>query len=111
MTALKVDDLVPDMVLASDAVCLNGRVLLRAGTTLTENHLRIFRMWGIPDVDIADAESYRTQNERSEPVDSEISERIRSELGERFSHADMNDPLTVELFQWCLDDAIERAQS
>ncbi|MGE4298155.1 MAG: HDOD domain-containing protein [Desulfovibrionaceae bacterium] len=44
------------MTLASKATAPNGRLLLPAGTVLTEQHLRVFNIWGVSEADIVDPE-------------------------------------------------------
>src|SRR5438046_4191717 len=52
MTHISLNDVQPGMVLADDAVAAGDRLLLRAGSELTEAHLRTLRMWGVFDVDV-----------------------------------------------------------
>lgn len=110
MTIQRLDELMPGMVLASDARCLNGRVLLRAGATLTEHHLRIFRIWGLADADIDSDDAQGTQSNRPEVISPERMQRVRAALNERFIHADANHPLIAELYRWCLQHAAEDTQ-
>src|SRR3546814_18912175 len=49
---LGLDELQAGMVLAADAEHVSGRVLLRKGVCLSDDHLRIFRQWGVTAVDI-----------------------------------------------------------
>ncbi|HEC20225.1 MAG TPA: HDOD domain-containing protein, partial [Gammaproteobacteria bacterium] len=52
MAILNLQDLKPGMVLAADAKHHSGRVLLAAGTELTEKHLKVFHTWGLTEADI-----------------------------------------------------------
>jgi len=53
MGLIALDSLETGMVLASDVLDRNGRMLLGAGAELNQKHLTIFRTWGVAEVDIA----------------------------------------------------------
>lgn len=108
MTMLKLDELQPGMVLASDAICLNGRVLLRAGATLTEKHLRIFRTWGLNEADIEGVDAESIFNKKLAAVDPIIVEKETLILNERFLHTDKDHPFIDRLFHWCLEHALAK---
>ena len=52
MTKILLDAIEVGMELNSDVVDRQGRVLLKAGVTLTEKHLRVFQTWGVLEADI-----------------------------------------------------------
>ncbi len=52
MAKINADYLQQGMVLNGDVHDLNGRLMLRAGTALTEKHLHILKTWGITEADI-----------------------------------------------------------
>lgn len=51
-----VDDLSAGMVIAEEVRDQQGRLLMPAGTELTERHLRAFQLWGIMAVRVRGAE-------------------------------------------------------
>ena len=106
MSILQLDELQAGMVLAADAVCLNGRVLLRTGTTLTEQHLKIFRTWGLSEADIEGADAQDIHSQKLAAVDPQRLEMVRERLLERFRHTETGHPLVDELFRWCLEHAV-----
>jgi hypothetical protein len=110
MSTVQLDELEPGMVLAADAVCLNGRVLLRAGVALTEQHLKIFRTWGLSEADIEGADAEKIFEKKLADADPQIVEKERLALNERFRHADISHPLISELFRWCLEHAVDEAR-
>ncbi len=110
MAILQLDALQPGMVLAADATQLNGRVLLRAGATLTEQHLRVFRMWGLSEADIVGADPERLHDAKLAAADPAHLERQRATLTDRFRHTDNTHPVMVELFRWCLEQSVEEAK-
>jgi HD-like signal output (HDOD) protein len=52
MKTVNADELAAGMILAGDIHGPDGRLLLAANTQLNENHLRIFRVWGITEAAI-----------------------------------------------------------
>lgn len=109
MTILRLDELQPGMVLAEDAVHLNGRVLLRAGVVLTERHLRMFRMWGLIEAGIAGTGPERLHTAKPEDADPEHVDELRASLNDRFRFADSAHPAIAELFRWCLEQQVQES--
>ncbi len=102
MAAISADDLAPGMVLATDAKHANGSVLLRAGTTLSEKHIKTFRAWGIAAVEIAGVSSDEVRsNALGDTSDAAIA-LARDVMNQRFRHANQGHPLMAELLQLCL---------
>lgn len=99
------------MILAEDAVCLNGRVLLRSGATLTEQHLKIFRTWGLTEADIAGAVGTTVTESLPDDADPELVERERKSINERFRHVDAGHGMISALMRWALAHAIETAKN
>lgn len=110
MAILHVDALQPGMVLAADAVHLNGRVLLRAGVTLTEQHLRVFRMWGLNEADIEGVDPECPHEANLKDADPAYVETQRALLNERFRHTDNAHPVILELYRWCLERRVQEGK-
>ena len=77
MPVIKVEDMEPGMILAADAVCLNGRVLLRAGATLSEQNLKIFRTWGLSEANIQGVDADAICDNKLSVVDARIGKETR----------------------------------
>lgn len=103
MAMLGLDDLRSGMVLAADAAHVTGRVLLRKGVCLSDEHLRIFRQWGVVSVDIEGVDAPSDGDERMAHIDPERLARVREGLQRRFRHADSQHPVIAELMSWCLE--------
>ena len=56
MNAVQTDKLKPGQILAEEVRDINGRLLLARGSEILPNHIRIFKIWGISEVKVADAE-------------------------------------------------------
>lgn len=63
MGIVLLDDLKPGMVLAADVRDGSGRMLLPGGAEVEEKHLKIFRSWGVGQVDVADGETPASEEE------------------------------------------------
>jgi HD-like signal output (HDOD) protein len=55
MTTVRIKKLIPGMVLADDVHDIKGRLLMSRGKPIGPDHIRIFKIWGIPQVDVAGA--------------------------------------------------------
>jgi hypothetical protein len=91
------EQLRPDMVLAAEIVDGAGRLLLPAGTALTEKHIRYCQMWGIVEAEIeADAGADVAPELADDPV------RIASAtalIEPRFARVDRSHPAIEPLFR------------
>jgi len=101
-TRVNLDDLEPGMVLAADAVHMNGRVLLNAGACLTEKHLRIFRAWGLTEAQINGSAGEQAAKQAIQNIDPEIVMQTELALRKSFTHMDMDFAPVAELFRVCV---------
>jgi hypothetical protein len=53
MEAVQTDKLKPGQILAEEVRDINGRLLLASGNEIQSNHIRIFKIWGISEVNVA----------------------------------------------------------
>lgn len=91
------EDLAPGMVLAEEVRDQQGRLLMPAGTELTERHLRAFQLWGIRSVRV-----FGAGGSQGDPVP----ELTPAQLAEgeaivraRFQLHDLRHPLIAELLR------------
>jgi len=106
MARLNLDDLRAGMVLAADATDLSGRVLLRAGTALADNHLRMFRMWGLGVADVEGDEPAASATDALAQIDPIRRDAVQTRVRERFRHNDPDDAVIAQLMRWCEQDAL-----
>jgi hypothetical protein len=90
------EQLRPDMVLEADLTDQNGRLLLAAGTALTEKHLRYCQMWGVTEAAI-EGEGAGPSSEPT--VDPAAIERALATLEPRFRHPPRDHPLIAALLR------------
>jgi hypothetical protein len=93
------ENLIPGMLLAADVRDRNGRLLLKAGTELTDKHLYILRTWGTVEADIAGADVSQECTSGICAIDPEILAGIEAELTPLFRHTDLTHPAIRELLQ------------
>lgn len=99
MTEITIDRLAPGMTLARDVVHANGRVLLESGATITTNHLRMLKAWGIGSVEI-EAASIATTDRLPGDIDAGRYQAACEAVAPEFRHADLSHPVIAELFRY-----------
>ncbi|WP_291323384.1 HDOD domain-containing protein [Desulfonatronospira sp.] len=97
MGKIIVEDLKPGMVLEDDVRDFNGRFLLGRGLSIEEKHLRIFKIWGVSEVDIH-GDGAPTEQE-SDNFSREERQRAESLVLDRFIHYDPQDTYSRRLLE------------
>ncbi|UCF90663.1 MAG: HDOD domain-containing protein [Desulfobacterales bacterium] len=100
MPIVPTDKLQPDMVLAAEVRDITGRLLLTKGKRINPGHIRILKMWGITEVNIAGQEGI--EEVAASDADSELSQKIRAHTNHTFSHADLDHPALQEIYKLAL---------
>ena len=93
-----VDDLSPGMVLGENVQDGQGRLLMPAGTELTERHLRAFQLWGIMSVRVRGADG---EEPGAPEVSPEALTAARERVLPRFVRNDVQHPLIAALIESC----------
>jgi len=99
---VNLEDLVPGMVLAEDAMHMNGRVLLSAGSCLTERHIKIFKTWGLMEAYIRGGGDKQPGNKALGNIDPEIVQQATAAVMPYFDHMDRDSEIIAELFKICV---------
>jgi len=99
MGIARIDQLEPGMVIGSDVVDRNGRVLLSAGTALTEKHLRVFRMWGVTEADVEGIASPEAVPGADEEEGDRVEEEAAARVIQLFARSNRDHPAMVELMR------------
>ena len=102
MGKLNLDDIKPGMKLEKDAQERSGRVLLRAGTEITERHLNIFRTWGVTEADIESMSREEAAAQAALELDPEALQAAEAFIDPLFAHTDSNHAAVRELKQVCV---------
>ncbi|MBF0506344.1 MAG: cyclic nucleotide-binding domain-containing protein [Nitrospirae bacterium] len=72
MGEVSVDDLEPGMTLNTDVIDSTGRLLLRSGTVISKDNIRIFRNRGVVEVDIEGIEEEKAETEEKHETDDPV---------------------------------------
>ena len=98
MGLVHVDNLEADMVLSEDVRDIKYRLLLTKGQKIQSKHIRIFKIWGITEVNVV-GESLNKKNLTEIHIDPDKLERITEETEFHFKHVDLSHPAIKELFR------------
>jgi putative nucleotidyltransferase with HDIG domain len=97
MEAVQTDKLKPGQILAEEVRDINGRLLLGKGNEIQSNHIRIFKIWGISEVNVAGAG--RRKYLLDPRLDPELVERVAENMKLIFRHVDLKHPAVKEIFK------------
>jgi HD-like signal output (HDOD) protein len=90
----RIDELKPGMVLASDLVAKDGRLLFKSGTELTDNQLQLLRRVGIAEADVAPDLSDLTEDDLL---------AVEDYVREFFLYVNPDHPAVIEMFHIALE--------
>ena len=107
MGSVRLKMLKPGMVLADDVRDIKGRLLLIKGKPVGTEHIRIFKMWGIPQVEIVGAPG-DAEPAPSPPVDPAWLATVTREAEELFVLTDRTHPAVQEIFRQAVAHRAER---
>jgi HD-like signal output (HDOD) protein len=96
MSIIHINKLEPGMVLADEVRDLSGRLLLTKGITVQPDHFRIFKIWGVTEVNIR--RNNGCKEEAKPNVAPEQIEKIKESTMQVFSHTDLEHPAIKEIF-------------
>lgn len=102
MGLLRTSDLTTGMVLACDLYSRQGRLLMPAGATIDEKHLRILKIWGIDAVDIFGRESQEASPPPALDIPPEAFQEADSFLEPWFQQAGLDQEPMQEIYKFCL---------
>lgn len=105
MAIIRTSEVTPGMVLAVDARDMSGRLLLAAGGEVTPKHLKIFKTWGVTEVDVQEMGSAGTQPEPGTKPEAgpQPEAGTKPEAGAE-PGAEVDDEEVLDLTDYALDD-------
>lgn len=108
MAKLSRTELETGMVLQNDVKDGAGKLLIPAGATLSERHLRALAMWGIDQVVIEGGDEDATDAglRQMSPAQEEAA---RSRARKLFKHCDLESEISRVLFDICVDRFARKA--
>ena len=97
MAMIHINKLEPGMVLADEVRDIGGRLLLGKGKTIQPDHFRVFKIWGVTEVNIR---GNNGDKEAAKPnLDPEQIEKIKESTLQIFCHNDLEHPAIKEIFR------------
>lgn len=97
MGILSISALKAGMCLAADVVDRNGRKLLSTGDVLTDQSLRVLKIWGVTEARVQGAGVSDESGSMAEEISSEYFEAARIYTEKRFRHNDVSLDVVREL--------------
>ena len=99
MGAINLENIQPGMILARDAKDHSGRVLLAAGSQITEKHLRVLRIWGVSEAEIQGVDQEDISDQTASQTDPALLQAAEQNMQELFVFSDKTHPAIVELMR------------
>jgi len=97
MGIIHVDKLKPGMILDQEVRDISGRLLLKKEKEIKSSHIRIFKIWGVTEVNIRGNNG--SKDITTGPADPEIIENIEETTKDLFRHVDLDHPAVKEIFR------------
>ena len=101
MGKLKIEYVKPGLVLASDVKDPQGLILLRAGNQIVEKNIRIFKMWGITEINVRDVGKNCVEDKSMEQINPSLIKEAKKQSKILFRHTDLRNAATKELYRLC----------
>ena len=102
MPLIRISCIKPDQEVANDVKDRSGRILLSAGTRLTEKTIKIIKSWGVMEIDVLGDVPETTPDVEFSNIDTGIFQSVELELSNRFRFLNKNHPFIQELYDICL---------
>ncbi|GAG45160.1 unnamed protein product, partial [marine sediment metagenome] len=97
MGSIHINKLKPGMVIDAEVRDINGRLLLKRDKEIQSAHIRIFKIWGITEVNIRGNNG--SKGASAGPADPELIEKIKENTRDLFRHVDLEHPAIKEIFR------------
>ncbi|MFW5734392.1 MAG: HDOD domain-containing protein [Oceanidesulfovibrio sp.] len=109
MGIINIQDVKPKMVLGADLYAPNGRFLLPKGTRLTNKHVRVLSIWGVPEADVEGCDREKTMGEAIAQLSPQTLQACEARASELFSRANLGHEAVRELYQISLLRCAEKS--
>lgn len=107
MNKIRTQNTKPGMRLATDVKNHHGVMILAKGCRLTKQHIDIFRMWGIVEIEVEDKPD-ATLTKETQPIDKVKYKKAREKAMKRYQLTNVDHPAMVEIFNLFLDRVINQ---
>ncbi len=102
MAKLKIDQLQAGMVVTADVKNIDDVLLVPAGCTLSERHIRILRTWGIPEAHVKTGREEGTGSQIGESSAVELPPELIQKIKARFWDLDEANAVHQEILRLVL---------
>ena len=97
MMVVATDKIKSGQILAEEVRDINGRLLLAKGHAIEERHVRIFKIWGIPEVNLVGADHHEATSDPS--MDAAMLEQTKKSVKTLLCHVDPAHPAIKEIYR------------
>jgi HD-like signal output (HDOD) protein len=97
MGCISVDELNQGMVLSDDVLDINRKLLLTKGQAITPKHIRIFKIWGIVEVNVFGKNEKKKETESW--INPELLKKTEDHTKRIFKNVDLDHPAAKEIFK------------
>lgn len=97
MVVVPTDKIKSGQILAKEVRDINGRLLLSSGNKLEANHIRIFKIWGVPEVSLVAADHHDDSHEPDR--ETVFAGQKEESLKALFRHVDLMHPAVKEIYK------------
>jgi hypothetical protein len=97
MGSMHINKLKPGMVIDEEVRDINGRLLLKKDKEIQPAHIRIFKIWGVTEVNIRGNNG--SKDTSAGPADPELVEKIKESTLDLFRYVDLEHPAIKEIFR------------
>lgn len=97
MGSISINKIKQGMVLSDDVLDINQKLLLTKGQTITSKHIRIFKIWGITEVNVFGKNDKRSGIEPR--INPELLGKIKDQTKKIFTNIDLEHPVANEIFK------------
>jgi len=97
MSIVNTSNIREDMTLSQDIRDLRGRLLLKKGQKIKRDHIRVFKMWGVTEVNVFGDPGMEAAADSI--AATEVIESVEKRTRPRFRHVDLDHPAIAELFR------------
>ena len=105
MPTVRIGSITEGLVLSCDVKDLNGRLLLRQGVVISDRHIKLFKSWGVTEVEVVSLPTVEVSSAQLTPEEKaafEMKSSSSTELMNIFARNDLNHPMIRELFEICV---------
>jgi hypothetical protein len=100
MGLIRLEQAQPGMELAADAKDRNGQLLAKAGSELSDKELRLFKMWGVVEVDVVSSNNL-VEEEDCGAQDLVVEPQHHAAARNLFRHCELDHPVVALLLDEC----------